>query len=210
MQLCRSTWATTLSLRQPEAHRNLAASGCTEVPGIDDTQEFGEVVESLAAVAFEQADMQWAFFLVAACLHLGDVTFDAAEGGEGSAVSAAAQQHLQLAAHYLQVTPDDLASALTQRTMSVRGEVQRLRNKKDDARAAADALAKALYAALFDDIVIRINRAVGGQSSGCMSIGVLDIFGFEIFEHNSFEQLCINFCNEKLQARDRRDADLDR
>ena len=56
-----------------------------------------------------------------------------------------------------------------------------------------------VYSALFDDLVRRINASVGGQRGG-QRIGVLDIFGFEIFEQNSFEQLCINFTNERLQG----------
>jgi len=197
-QLCRSSWAPALSLQAPEAHRYLAASGCTSIENVDDAADFGEVAESLAGLGFGQEDMQWLFFLVAATLHLGDVAFASAEGGEGSAVEPHSHGSLSLAAHYLQVPADDLATALTQRTIVVRGEAQRLRNRREEAHAAADALAKAVYAALFDELVRRINGAVGGERG--MSIGVLDIFGFEIFEHNSFEQLCINFTNEKLQG----------
>ena len=66
------------------------------------------------------------------------------------------------------------------------------------ARAGCDSLAKGVYSRLFDWIIARCNRALTGERTGKV-IGVLDIFGFEIFEVNSFEQLCINFCNEKLQ-----------
>ena len=81
----------------------------------------------------------------------------------------------------------------------VAAQVQHIRNKVKDAMEAAGGLAKAAYSALFDDLVFRINKAVGGERGIC--IGVLDIFGFEIFEKNSFEQLCINFTNERLQSR---------
>ena len=67
---------------------------------------------------------------------------------------------------------------------------------------ARNSLAKAVYARLFDWLVQRINSCMVAPSTGggeLTSIGILDIFGFEIFEKNSFEQLCINYCNEKLQ-----------
>ena len=72
--------------------------------------------------------------------------------------------------------------------MVIRGEMQHMRNKVKEANEAAEALAKAVYSTLFDDLVQRINGAVGGERG--MSIGVLDIFGFEIFEVNRLE-LCI-------------------
>ena len=74
-----------------------------------------------------------------------------------------------------------------------------MRNNVEKAYEAVEALAKAVYSNIFDDLVLRINAAVGGERGA--SIGVLDIFGFEIFEVNSFEQLCINFTNEKLQQK---------
>ena len=85
--------------------------------------------------------------------------------------------------------------------MSERGETESvvLRNKVAEASEAGAALSKAIYSALFEHLVARINSAVGGQTG--MAIGVLDIFGFEIFEQNSFEQLCINFANERLQQK---------
>ena len=92
-----------------------------------------------------------------------------------------------------------LGAALVERQISIRGEMQRMRNTVEHAYEAVEALAKAVYSNMFDDLVQRINAAVGGDRG--MSIGVLDIFGFEIFETNSFEQLCINFTNERLQQK---------
>lgn len=77
----------------------------------------------------------------------------------------------------------------------------RVRYKPQEACASRDALAKALYGSLFAWIVAQINMSLTpiDDQRSVLSIGVLDIFGFEFFEHNSFEQLCINYCNEKLQ-----------
>jgi myosin heavy subunit len=100
---------------------------------------------------------------------------------------------------YPQVDAQRLGAALVERQVVIRGEVQHMRNRVKEAHEAVEALCKAVYSNLFDDLVQRINSAVGGERG--MSIGVLDIFGFEIFETNSFEQLCINFTNERLQQK---------
>ena len=99
----------------------------------------------------------------------------------------------------MQVDAAALGAALVERQIAIRGEVQHMRNNVEKAYEAVEALAKAVYSNVFDDLVLRINAAVGGERGA--SIGVLDIFGFEIFEVNSFEQLCINFTNEKLQQK---------
>ena len=83
--------------------------------------------------------------------------------------------------------PYCLLPATVERQVVIRGEMQHMRNKVKEANEAAEALAKAVYSTLFDDLVQRINGAVGGERG--MSIGVLDIFGFEIFEVNRLERL---------------------
>ena len=98
----------------------------------------------------------------------------------------------------MQVDAAALGAALVERQIAIRGEVQHMRNNVEKAYEAVEALAKAVYSNVFDDLVLRINAAVGGERGA--SIGVLDIFGFEIFESNSLEQLLINYTNEQLQA----------
>lgn len=135
---------------------------------------------------------------------------------------------LQTAARLLGVTDTDLTAALTTRVIAARGDVMHKAHNVTQAENGRDALAKAIYERLFDWIVGRINksievpRCVGGGIRGSVGgivdangtgtagrtqrrnrlnnvLGVLDIYGFEIFERNSFEQFCINYCNEKLQ-----------
>lgn len=112
---------------------------------------------------------------------------------------------LQQAARLLDVTDADLREALTQRVIAARGDVMHKAHTVVQAEFGRDALAKAIYDRLFTWIVGRINKsiAVPGQRHGSKRfnnvLGVLDIYGFEIFERNSFEQFCINYCNEKLQ-----------
>ena len=129
-------------------------------------------------------------------LHLGNISF-ATDGDQGSIVDRNGHAWLQTAAQFLKVNQDTLAQSLITRSIEVRGDVTRILHKPNEAVDAADALSKALYNKLFDWLVMRINMSVQGQQAHF--IGILDIFGFEIFKKNSFEQLCINFTNEKLQ-----------
>jgi myosin-6 len=111
--------------------------------------------------------------------------------------------HLLTASKLLGVNADELRDALTSRVMQTTkggnmGTVIKVPLKVGEAQAARDALAKAIYSKLFDFVVVLINRSIPFQSSANY-IGVLDIAGFEYFQSNSFEQFCINYCNEKLQ-----------
>lgn len=114
--------------------------------------------------------------------------------GGDSAPSYVALAH---AAELLEIEDAELERVLTRRTITVRGEDSVIPLKVRQAVQARDSLAKAIYSRLFDWLVARINESFG-ETSGKF-IGILDVFGFEIFEHNSFEQLCINYANERLQ-----------
>jgi myosin heavy subunit len=98
----------------------------------------------------------------------------------------------------LKINPDTLQSALCFRSVTIRNEVSNIPLKKEEAEDSRDALSKALYGNLFDWLIRRINQSLSKEDVS-MTIGILDIFGFEIFENNSFEQFCINYANEKLQ-----------
>ena len=94
---------------------------------------------------------------------------------------------------------DDLAPLILRRTMRVASAVYSIQLTPPQAIASRNALAKAVYGLLFDQIVTRVNGVMAGDAvAGHESIGLLDVFGFESFETNSFEQLAINFANEKL------------
>jgi len=102
----------------------------------------------------------------------------------------------------LGVDPDLFAGACTERTMRARDEVYKVPLKASEAGGAASGLAKELYARLFDHLVARINTSTAAPTSSVKrTIALLDIFGFEMFQVNSFEQMCINFANEKLQQK---------
>ncbi|GMH64517.1 hypothetical protein TrLO_g13461 [Triparma laevis f. longispina] len=194
-QLCFSGVGARFGVSNPSNYRYLNQSGCETVRGIDDTADFNDVCLALSQLGFAEKEMDELFGLVCAVLHLGNVTFKS-DGDQGSVVDPGCAA-LQDAATQLKVDVGVLATVLCERSIEVRGEKNRILHKPEEALEASDSLAKAVYNFLFDWLVKRINSSVEGKKG--LFIGVLDIFGFEIFKKNSFEQLCINFTNEKLQ-----------
>jgi myosin heavy subunit len=135
--------------------------------------------------------------LVACVLHLGNVQFKES----GSKMEVVDKKPVANAAKCLQISEDVLLKALTFRTLKIRGqEPMDVPLKLNEASDTRHALGKFIYGNLFNWLVIKVNKAMNppGGAVG-RSVGCLDIFGFEIFKHNSFEQLCINFTNEMLQ-----------
>jgi len=176
----------------------LNQSGCTSIDGVDDADEFSEVQRAMKSLDFTNAEMDDIFCICAAVLHLGNVTFTST-GDRASKVSS--PKALEDAAALLQVKREQLEQVCVTRKMQVAGQAPiSIGLGADQAKAARDALSKFIYEKLFEWLVQRINKSIGrGSAAKGRSIGILDIFGFEIFKKNSFEQLCINFTNEKLQ-----------
>lgn len=189
-----------LRLTSARDFRYLSGSGCVEVNGINDSKEYSDTRRAMDVIGISKEEQNGAFSLVALVLHLGQFKFSPARGGEGSQV--ADQGLLQFAAQLLGVNDRMLQQALCSRSVS-RGQGGKASRyvvplPVEQAAESCDALAKALYSRMFDWLVNRINQSITDERSE-FNIGVLDIYGFEIFQHNSFEQLCINFVNEKLQ-----------
>lgn len=114
------------------------------------------------------------------------------------------KQAFSATAKLLKVSENELRTALTQRVIATRGDIMMKDHDVSQAEYGRDAFAKAVYDRLFTWIIQKINRAIVVPGSNIQKrfnrvIGVLDIYGFEIFDKNSFEQFCINYCNEKLQ-----------
>jgi len=168
------------------------------VDGTDDRQDWVEVLEAMAAMGMNGDDQFNVISTTAAVLHLGNITFR--EAGVEKAVPEEADS-LDFPAHLLQINKEELMVKLTSRVMSVGSEKVDVTLNVEQAEATRDALAKAVYYRLFEYLVRRVNEAMQNQSKkdGLLTIGILDIYGFEIFQKNGFEQFCINFVNEKLQ-----------
>lgn len=152
-------------------------------------------------IGMSQAEQDNLFRMLAAILWLGNITF--AENDEGNA-KITDQSVVDFVAYLLEVDASHVNKALTLRVVETsrggrRGSVYDVPLNPAQAIAVRDALSKAIYFNMFDWIVDRVNASLKARGAMSYSIGILDIYGFEIFERNSFEQLCINYVNEKLQ-----------
>ncbi|KAF0917976.1 hypothetical protein E2562_021677 [Oryza meyeriana var. granulata] len=178
----------------------LNQSNCIELDGLDDSKEYVETRRAMGIVGISSDEQDAIFRVVAAILHLGNVEF--AEGSEADSSmpkDEKSQFHLRTAAELFMCDENGLEESLCKRVMATRGESI---TKNLDPRAAAlsrDALARIVYSRLFDWLVNKINSSIGQDPDSKILIGVLDIYGFESFKTNSFEQFCINLTNEKLQ-----------
>uniref|UniRef100_A0A8I3S6R5 Myosin IXA n=2 Tax=Canis lupus familiaris TaxID=9615 RepID=A0A8I3S6R5_CANLF len=143
------------------------------------------------------------FSLLSAILHLGNICYKKKTYRDDS-IDICNPEVLPIVSELLEVKEEMLFEALVTRKTVTVGEKLILPYKLAEAVTVRNSMAKSLYSALFDWIVFRINHALLNskdleQNTKTLSIGVLDIFGFEDYENNSFEQFCINFANERLQ-----------
>lgn len=184
------------------AYSYLKLSDCIKVDTIDDTEDFKVVSKAMDVLGFSSEDKSTIWQLLSGILHLGNVTFKEVEGKPG--VSVLDNSITEIAAALFEVIPSTLEAALISRTITS-GAGKRTSNiviplDNQQAIFTRDALAKAIYDRLFTWLVEKINKSlVKKVNTKTLLIGVLDIYGFEIFDNNSFEQFCINLCNEKLQ-----------
>lgn len=187
----------SFGVQTPETYIYTSRSKCFNVDGIDDLAEFNDTLNAMKIIGLSQAEQDSIFRMLAAVLWTGNLVFREDDSGY-AAVSD--QSVVDFLAYLLEVDPKQLVNAITIRILTPRsGEVIESPANVAQAVATRDALAKAIYSNLFDWIVERINQSLKARQAASNSIGILDIYGFEIFEKNSFEQLCINYVNEKLQ-----------
>ncbi|KAL0969389.1 hypothetical protein UPYG_G00226800 [Umbra pygmaea] len=178
--------------------------GALKDPLLDDLGDFNRMCTAMKKIGLDDTEKLDLFRVVAGVLHLGNIDFEETGGTSGGCVlMSQSSQTLVHCADLLGLDQDDLRVSLTTRVMlttagGAKGTVIKVPLKVEQANSARDALAKAVYSCLFDHVVRRVNQCFPFQTSSNF-IGVLDIAGFEYFEHNSFEQFCINYCNEKLQ-----------
>ncbi|CAH0474298.1 unnamed protein product [Peronospora belbahrii] len=173
----------------------------TQGPGGDDEGDLRRTREALELVGIAQPLQQEIIQILGAVLHLGETEFTT-RNGDVDASQLLDVKHFSVACRLLGVEPDALERAVCNRNVFVGREVILKPMTHDQAADCRDALAKSLYSKLFLWLVEQINQTIGVKTKGVGSfIGILDIFGFEHFETNSFEQFCINYANEKLQQK---------
>ncbi|KAH1188644.1 Myosin-1 [Glycine max] len=187
-----------LNLQNAEDYNYLRQSNCYSITGVNDAEEFRTVMEALDVVHISKEDQENVFAMLAAVLWLGNISFTVIDNENH--VQAVEDEGLFHVAKLIGCSIEDLKLTLSTRKMKVGNDniVQKL--TLSQAIDARDALAKSIYACLFDWLVEQINKslAVGKRRTG-RSISILDIYGFESFNRNSFEQFCINYANERLQ-----------
>ncbi|XP_055960444.1 myosin-15 isoform X2 [Mercurialis annua] len=200
-QLCASgTDSENYKLDHPSHFHYLNQSKIYELEGISNAEEYIKTRRAMDIVGISQEDQEAIFRTLAAILHLGNVDFSPGKEHDSSTVKEQKSSfHLQMAANLFMCDVNLLLATLCTRTIQTReGSIVKYLDC-NAAVASRDALAKTVYARLFDWLVDKINGSVGQDPTSRIQIGVLDIYGFECFKHNSFEQFCINFANEKLQ-----------
>uniref|UniRef100_A0A1B6CDD8 Myosin motor domain-containing protein n=3 Tax=Clastoptera arizonana TaxID=38151 RepID=A0A1B6CDD8_9HEMI len=193
-----SEMLSRLQLERDFTKYNYFCNADTDNDSINDNHNYKEVRKAMDVVELSKEEQEEIFSIVASVLHLGNVGFVEEEGKARITNSISVEKVAKL----LGCSELDLAQALTHRTINAQGDVVTSPLNRELAVYARDALAKAIYDRLFTWLVKRINKALQPQNNASNNnsvMGILDIYGFEIFKHNSFEQFCINYCNEKLQ-----------
>uniref|UniRef100_A0A8C3AS73 Myosin IXA n=1 Tax=Cyclopterus lumpus TaxID=8103 RepID=A0A8C3AS73_CYCLU len=189
-------------LMKPEEYHYLSQD-CFTVEGEDLKHDFERLQLAMEMVGFLPSTRKKIFCLLSAILHLGNIRYKRKTYRDDS-IDICNPEVLPVVSELLEVKEEMLFEALTTRKTVTVGEKLIVPYKLSEAGTVRDSMAKSLYSALFDWIVFRINHALLNikdleETTKILSIGVLDIFGFEDYENNSFEQFCINFANERLQ-----------
>ncbi|XP_077423266.1 unconventional myosin-Vc isoform X2 [Vanacampus margaritifer] len=167
------------------------------IDGVDDRKGMAETQQTFSMLGLKEDFQSDVFKVLAAILHLGNVEIKSS-GDDRSSISHS-DSHLCIVCELLGVRADDLVRWLCNRRLVLVAETVVKPLHKDRAVNSRDALAKRIYAHVFNCIINRINKALQVPGKQHAFIGVLDIYGFETFDINSFEQFCINYANEKLQ-----------
>ncbi|NXM60673.1 MYO1D protein, partial [Illadopsis cleaveri] len=168
---------------------------------INDGAEFKAVSDAMKVIGFKQEEIQTVYKIVAAILHLGNLKFCV----DGDTPTIENSKAVSVIAELLATRAELVEKALLFRTVATGRDVIDKQHTEQEATYGRDAFAKAIYERLFCWIVTHINDVIEVKNYDTTVhgkntvIGVLDIYGFEIFDNNSFEQFCINYCNEKLQ-----------
>ncbi|CAA7401257.1 unnamed protein product [Spirodela intermedia] len=200
-QLCASGEdANNYKLGHPSNFHYLNQSNTYDLDGINSTAEYLRTRRAMDVVGISSSDQEAIFRILAAILHLGNIEFSPGQEHDSSIIKdEKSKYHLLETANLFRCNPNLLLGTLCTRSIQTNEGIIVKTLDCEAAAASRDALAKTVYARLFDWLVENINKSVGQDKNSKIQIGVLDIYGFECFEHNSFEQFCINFANEKLQ-----------
>lgn len=199
-QLCAgapSMLKERLNLKMASDYKCLSQSGCLAIDGVDDARKFHMLMEALDIVRICKEDQERVFSMLAAVLWLGNISFQVMD--DENHVEVLDDEAITNASRLMGCGTRELMLALSTHDNAVKDSVDK-RLTLQQATDSRDALAKFIYVSLFDWLVEQINKflQVGRCRTG-RSISILDIYGFESLQKNSFEQMCINYANERLQ-----------
>jgi myosin-5 len=185
---------------------NYVKGGHQTIEGRTDSERWMLTQTAMELVGMKEGELAALWGLLTAILNMGQVTFDSIDDGEGSKVSTTpvVQNHFAAAARFIGVDANMLETAICCHIIKAKDDEYNVQLNKNQANDVKDAFSKALYSGIFNWLVKRVNELLGAKNmtvDQIQTIAILDIFGFEHFKHNSFEQFCINYANEKLQQK---------
>uniref|UniRef100_A0A8C7UVR1 Unconventional myosin-Ic n=1 Tax=Oncorhynchus mykiss TaxID=8022 RepID=A0A8C7UVR1_ONCMY len=185
--------------RNPQQYQYLVKGNCPKVSSINDRSDWKVVRKALSVIGFSEDEVEELLNIIASVLHLGNIQYGGEDSGNAYITTDTQIKYL---ARLLGVDGLVLKEALTHKKIIAKGEELKSPLNLEQASSARDALSKAVYGRTFTWLVNKINVSLAYKDEtykNASVIGLLDIYGFEVFQHNSFEQFCINYCNEKLQ-----------
>ena len=195
-----------LELKDATHYKYLTGGGSVVCDGRDDTAEFADIRSAMKVLMFTDQEIWDILKILAALLHMGNIKYKGKVIDNLDATDIPDQTNVERVAAIIGCNTKALIDALTSRTIFAQGETVVSTLNTNQSKDVRDAFAKGIYGRLFVYIVKKINAAIfkpeytsRSAIAERNSIGVLDIFGFENFDTNSFEQFCINFANENLQ-----------
>ena len=182
-------------------HSSTSPTSPTILTSRDDGEEFATVRAAMKVLEMTDQEIWDILKVLAALLHMGNIKYKSTSEQNMEASSIPDLTNVERVAALFGITKQDLLKAMTTRSIHVHGETVTSSINTDQAKDVRDAFAKGVYGRLFIFIVKRVNMAIFKSEAerAKSAIGILDIFGFENFDHNTFEQFCINYANENLQ-----------
>ncbi|MBA0660925.1 hypothetical protein Goklo_012863, partial [Gossypium klotzschianum] len=187
-----------LNLKMANEYNYLVQSDCLVINGVDDGQKFQKLKEAFDIVQICKEEQEQVFAMLAAVLWLGNISFQVID--KENHVEALADEALTSVATLIGCAPHELMQAISTHRIQVGKDSIAKKLTLQQAIDTRDALAKFIYASLFDWLVEQINNSLeAGKKHIGRSISIIDIYGFESLKKNSFEQFCINYANERLQ-----------
>ncbi|XP_045469872.1 myosin-VIIa-like [Harmonia axyridis] len=189
-----------LGLGDASSYSYLNGGKTLKLDGVDEEEEFTSIVNAMKVLNFSEAEISGIFQILSSILHLGNIRFKTGSASNSDSSEISDTGPAEKVAELLGTNRNVLNDALTRKTIFAQGDTIKTNLSKEQAAETRNAFVKGIYGKLFIKIVRKINTAINkSKGSSKYSIGVLDIFGFENFTRNSFEQLCINYANENLQ-----------